>query len=134
MKNGAQRGVRAGEDNGVLRQPLQRGVVIKVKVLAQTRLRAAAAVELAGAGHGDKRVAFGIEPNGNVQRIAPHDAAGRVQQVKVARFPFRVKRPLNRKRPDVVSGVQEGFLRGVTKLQGKRRLPAFIRIISDLSC
>lgn len=58
----------------------------------------------------------------------------RVQQVKVAGLAFRVKRTLNGKRPDVMSGVQEGFLRGVTKLQGKRRLPAFVRIISDLSC
>jgi hypothetical protein len=57
-----------------------------------------------------------------------------VQQVKVAGFAFGVKRTLNGERPDVVGGVQEGFLRGVTKLQGKRRLPAFIRIISDLSC
>jgi hypothetical protein len=79
-------------------------------------------------------VAFGVQPNGNVQRIAAHNPAGRVQQVKVAGFAFGIKRTLNGERPDVMSGVQEGFLRGVTKLQGKRRLPAFVRIISDLSC
>ena len=79
-------------------------------------------------------MAFGVQPNGNVQRIAAHNPAGRMQQVKVAGFPFGIKRTLNGKRPDVVGGVQEGFLRGVTKLQGKRCLPAFIRIISDLSC
>ncbi|KAI3491526.1 hypothetical protein L1887_44147 [Cichorium endivia] len=134
MKNGAQRGIRAGEDNGVLRQPLQSGIFVEVKMLVKTRLRAAAAIELARPGHGDERVAFGVQPNGNVQRIAAHNPAGRVQQVKVAGFPFGVKRTLNGERPDVVGGVQEGFLRGVTKLQGKRRLPAFIRIISDLSC
>ena len=39
VEDGTQRGVRAGKDNGVLRQPLQRGVFIKIKVLAQTRLR-----------------------------------------------------------------------------------------------
>jgi hypothetical protein len=49
---------------------------------------AAAAIELAGAGHGDKRVAFGVQPNGNVQRIAAHNPARRVQQVKVAGFAF----------------------------------------------
>lgn len=103
-------------------------------MLAQTRLRAAAAIELAGAGHGDKRMAFGVQTHGNIQRIPAHNPARRVQQIEVAGLAFGIKWTLNGKRPDVMSGVQEGFLRGVTKLQGKRRLPAFVRIISDLSC
>lgn len=39
VEDGAQRDVRPGEDNGVLRQPLQRGSLIEIKMLAQTRLR-----------------------------------------------------------------------------------------------
>ena len=79
MEDGAQRGISAGKDNGVLRQPLQRGRLIEIKVLVKASLWAAAAIELTGAGHGDKRVAFGVQPNGNVQRIAAHNAAGRMQ-------------------------------------------------------
>ncbi len=134
VKDGTQRGIRAGKDNGVLRQPLQRGIFVEVKMLVQTSLRAAAAIELTGTGHGDKRVAFGIQPNRNIQRIAADNPARWVQQIEVAGFAFGIKRTLNGKWPDVVSRVQEGFLRGVTKLQGKRGLPASIRIISDLSC
>jgi hypothetical protein len=40
VKDGSQCGIRAGEDNGVLRQPLQRCIFIKVKVLVQVSLRA----------------------------------------------------------------------------------------------
>ncbi len=95
-------------------------------MLTQTCLRTAAAVELAGAGHGDKRVAFGVEPHGDIQRIAAHNSAWRVQQVKVAGFPFGIKRTLNGERSGVTRGMEAGFLRGMTKLEGKRGLPAFV--------
>lgn len=103
-------------------------------MLVQTCLWAIAAVKLTGTGHGDKRMAFGFEVNGDIQRITADNPAGWVQEIKMAGITFGIKRTLDGKRPDVVSGVQEGFLRGMTKLQGKRCLPAFVRVISDLSC
>ena len=95
VEDGTQRGIGAGKDNGVLRQPLQRGVFIKIKVLVQTGLRSAAAIELTGAGHGDERVAVGVQPDRYVQCIAAHNATWWVQQIEVAGFTFRIKRPLN---------------------------------------
>src|SRR5690606_1797768 len=126
VKDGTQRGVSAGENNGVLRQPLQRGLFVEVKMLTEAGQRAVAAIELTGAGHGDEGMAFGVEPHGNIQRISAHNSAWRVQQVKVAGFPFGIKRTLNGERPAVTRGMEEGFLRGMTKLEGKRGLPAFV--------
>ena len=103
-------------------------------MLIETGLRAAAAIELARAGHGDQRMAFRVQMHRNIQRIAADYPAWRVQQIQVAGIAFGIKRSLYGEGPDVMSSVQEGFLRGVTKLQGKRCLPAFVRIISDLSC
>lgn len=95
-------------------------------MLIQTGQRAAAAIELAGAGHGDEGMAFGVEPHGNIQRIPAHNPAWWMQQVKVTGFPFGIKRALNGERPGVTRGMEEGFLRGITKLEGKRGLPAFV--------
>src|SRR5690606_33340096 len=134
VEDGAQRGTGAGKDNGALRQPLQRGRLIEIKVLVKAGLWAAAAIELTGAGHGDKRVAIGVQTYGNIQPVTAHHTARRVQQIKVAGFPFGVERTLYRERPDVVRGMEEGFLRRVAKPQVKRGLPAFVRTISDLSC
>ncbi|GHM23166.1 hypothetical protein EBZU44_17100 [Enterobacter cloacae] len=71
-------------------------------------------------------MAFGVEPHGNIQRIPAHNPAWRMQQVKMAGLAFRVKRALNGERPGVTRGMEEGFFRGITKLEGKRGLPAFV--------
>ena len=134
MKDGSQPGVRAGKENGVLGEPLQRGIVVEIKMLLKARQLAAAAVELARAGHGDQRVTRGVQVNGDIERIPAHDPRRGMKQVKVAGFVFRIKRALNGERTDVVSREQDGFFRGVAKPQVKGCLPAFMCVISDLSC
>ena len=79
MKNGTQGGIRTGKDNGVLWQPLQRSLIVEPEVLIETGLRAAAAIELARAGHGDQRMAFRVQMHRNIQRIAADYPAWRVQ-------------------------------------------------------
>lgn len=111
MKNGTQGGIRTGKDNGVLWQPLQRSLIVEPEVLIETGLRAAAAIELARAGHGDQRMAFRVQMHRNIQRIAADYPAWRVQQIQVAGVAFGIKRPLYGEGPEVMSSVQEGFLR-----------------------
>ncbi|MNP04528.1 hypothetical protein D3C76_964450 [compost metagenome] len=134
MENRAESGVRTGEENGVLRQPLERCVLGHKKTLIEKRLRAATTIELTGTRHGDQRMAIRGQFDRNIQRIAADNSAGRMQQIEMTGFVFGIKRALNGKRADVSRRVQNGFFRGVTKLQCKRCLPAFIRVISDLGC
>ena len=71
-------------------------------------------------------MAIGINGRANGELIAADDAAGRMKQIEVAGLFFGIKRTLNGKWPGVTRGMEEGFLRGMTKLEGKRGLPAFV--------
>ena len=124
MKHRLQSGVGTGKKDRVLRQPFQRGVLFYKEVLIQTCLRTAATIELAGTGHGDKRVAVWIKLNGNVEFIATHNATRRMQKIKVTGLFFGIKRALNGEGTDVSRRVQNRLFRGVTKLQRERSLPA----------
>src|SRR5690606_18930762 len=101
MKHRLQSGVGTGKKDRLLRQPFQRGALFYKEVLIQTCLRTAATIELAGTGHGDKRMAVWFKLYGNVEFIATDNAARRMQQVKVAGLFFGIKWALNGERADV---------------------------------
>ncbi len=88
-------------------------------------MRAAAAVKLAGAGHGYQRMAAGGKLRANCQLITADDAAGRVKQIEVTGLFFRVKRALDGQRADVLGAGENGLAAGPVKAEIQRGLPAF---------
>ena len=125
MKGGRQSGVGAGKEDRVLRQPLERRVFGQRQGLLKPRLRAAAAIKLAGAGHGDQGMAIGINGRANGELIAADDAAGRMKQIEVAGLCFGIKRALNGEGTDMATGGERGFPAEKLKLEVQRGLPAF---------
>ena len=125
MKGSEQPGIRPGKEDGILREPLQGRLRGEGQLLAQKRLRAAAAVKLAGARHGYQRMAAGVKVGANCQLITADDATGRVKQIEVTGLFFRVKRALDGQRADVLGAGENGLASGLLKAEIQRSLPAF---------
>lgn len=125
MKRSMQSGVSAGKENGILRQPLERCVIAQRQGLQKPRLRAAAAIKLAGAGHGDQRMAIGLNRGADGEFIAADDTAGRMKQIEVAGLFFGIKRTLNGEWTDMTTGGERCFPAKKLKAEVQRGLPAF---------
>ena len=102
----------AGKEDGVLRKPLQPGAIIQREMLPERGLRARAAVELRGTGHGDEGVCGGFDTHVELQDVSPHHATGRMQQVDMAyRLSFRIEGALHQHRALVTLFQQHGACR-----------------------
>ena len=81
-------------------------------MLPERGLRARAAVELRGTGHGDEGVCGGFDTHVELQDVSPHHATGRMQQVDMAyRLSFRIEGALHQHRALVTLFQQHGACR-----------------------
>ncbi|MNT22304.1 hypothetical protein D3C72_1576850 [compost metagenome] len=100
-----------------------------MKALGQPRGRADAAVELAGAGHGQQRVAARLQLDIQLQAVAGDDPTGWVQHVDVARCTFRIERSLHQKRSEMPPRTKAGHLVAPDKAQLQVSAPAGIVLL-----
>jgi hypothetical protein len=121
--------VHAGEGNGRLRQPFELRALVDAQGLRQARAGAGAAVQLAGGRRGEQHAGALTRLHGDVEPVAAHHAARRVQQVDMtgAVRAFRMERPLHGKGAAVLAPGQHGALPLPGEAQVEARLPAVRR-------
>ena len=94
--------MRAGEDYGFLRQPFQAGAGGDPQALPLLCQSPVAAVKFPRRGGGEQGRGCTVHLNRDVQLIAAHHTARRVQYIYMAYLiTFRIKRSLHSQRPDV---------------------------------
>jgi len=119
-----QAGTGAGEADIAVGQPFQGGTFGQMEMLLEHRNGAGAAVELGRAGHGQQRVAAGLQVHVEGQAITADHAARGVQHIHVARRAFRVKRALHQKRSEMTSRTNTGPITPLYEAQHQLGAPA----------